>query len=63
MFCLSEELYRSLKLDKSGYALDEAALASPCDMNTYYSKEGQILWGVCDIETVLEYRGFCKWQI
>ena len=45
-----EELYKSLPLDKCGYASDEISSASPSDMELYYSKEKQRCYGVVGIE-------------
>ena len=44
------ELYRSLPLNKCGYAEQDSDSASPDDMLTYYSKEKQERYKVVGIE-------------
>ncbi len=45
-----EELYVALPLDKCGYSVDEIAIASPDDMQKYYTKEQIEKYGVVGIE-------------
>lgn len=45
------ELYNALPLDKCGYKVNEKA--DPSDMDIYYSKEQQALYGVVGIEIKL----------
>ena len=47
------ELYSTLPLEQCGYALDELDKASPADMEAYYSKEEQKLYGVVAIKIEL----------
>ena len=44
------ELYATLPLKQCGYSSDELATASPADMEQYYSKEEQSLFGVVAIK-------------
>ena len=53
-FSSFEELYRNLPLLKCGYTEAEVAEASPADMDQYYPKEKQALFGVLGIEIELE---------
>jgi ASC-1-like (ASCH) protein len=46
-------LYAALPLDKCGYLPEEMAIASPADMNIYYSAERQAQYGVVGIEITL----------
>ena len=46
-------LYRALPLDRCGYLPEELATASPADMDVYYSKEKQAIYGVLGIEIAL----------
>lgn len=46
-------LYAALPLDKCGYLPEEVAIASPADMNVYYSAEKQACYGVVGIEIAL----------
>ena len=48
-----EELYRSLPLEKCGYAGSEIDGASPDDMLAYYSAEEQERYGVVGMEIKL----------
>jgi len=48
-----EELYKTLPLLKCGYTEDDIHTASPKDMEAYYSKEKQQLYGVVGIEVEL----------
>ena len=45
-----DDLYASLSLEKCGYAPEEASQASARDMDSYYSPEDQMRWGVVGIE-------------
>lgn len=45
-----EELYRTLPLLRCGYTAENAAAASPDDMERYYSKQQQAIWGVVGID-------------
>ena len=47
------ELYRALPLEKCGYLPEEAASASPTDMEAYYTAEEQARCGVVGIELEL----------
>lgn len=44
------QLYRTLPLEKCGYAAHQLSAASPQDMLTYYSAEQQAQYGVVGIE-------------
>ena len=46
-------LYQALPLDRCGYLPEELATASPADMDVYYSKEKQAIYGVLGIEITL----------
>lgn len=46
-------LYRALPLERCGYTAEEAATASPRDMEKYYSPEDQKSCGVVGIELLL----------
>ena len=48
-----EDLYDSLPLLQCGYTENNISSASPDDMNLYYSKEKQELYGVIGIEIEL----------
>ena len=48
-----EELYRSLPLLKCGYTEENIASAAPEDMNVYYSREKQCVYGVVGIQIAL----------
>ena len=50
MFDSFEELYKNLPLLKCGYTEEDIHTASPWDMQAYYSKEEQQLYGVVGIE-------------
>ena len=43
-------LYAALPLERCGYLPEELAIASPADMNVYYSAERQSKYGVVGIE-------------
>ena len=45
-----KELYNSLPLLKCGYTEEDVSLASPSDMETYYSPEEEKKYGVIGIE-------------
>lgn len=45
-----EELYKNLPLIECGYTKENINTASPCDMEKYYSKEKQQLYGVVGIK-------------
>ena len=47
------ELYRALPLEQCGYLPEEAAAASPKDMEAYYTAEEQARYGVVGIELEL----------
>ena len=47
------ELYRAFSPECLGYLPEECASASPLDMEAYYSKEEQALYGVVGIEIAL----------
>ncbi len=53
LFKSFEELYKCLPPEKFGYAPNEIADASYTDMEEYYSKEEQALYGVVGIEIEL----------
>lgn len=46
-------LYETLPLEKCGYSAEELATASPDDMDIYYPKEKQSMYGVVGIEIEL----------
>lgn len=48
-----DELYNDLPLDKCGYDENNILYASPKDMELYYSKDKQQLYGVVAIELEL----------
>ena len=48
------ELYSALPLDQCGYRSDELATADPGDMDQYYPKEKQDLYGVLGIQITLD---------
>lgn len=50
IFSSFEDLYKALPLDKCGYLPEELPIASPKDMEAYYSKEKQAQYGVVGIE-------------
>ena len=52
-FASFDELYRALPLTACGYTEAEAGIASPRDMDRYYSPEAQQKWGVVGIELSL----------
>lgn len=45
-----EDLYKALPLDKCGYLPEQIVLASPKDMEEYYSVEKHAKYGVLGIE-------------
>ncbi|MBR7133690.1 MAG: RNA-binding protein [Clostridia bacterium] len=47
------ELYKSLPLNKCGYSLEQLHIASPKDMEEYYSITDQNKYGVLGIEVEL----------
>ncbi len=47
------ELYKSLPLNKCGYSLEQLHIASPKDMEKYYSTTEQNKYGVLGIEVEL----------
>ena len=49
-----EALYRAMPLEKCGYLPHEVKDASPRDMEAYYPKEKQALYGVVGIEIALK---------
>ncbi|MBR2342765.1 MAG: ASCH domain-containing protein [Clostridia bacterium] len=49
-FASFEELYGKLPLLKCGYTEDDISVATPSDMDIYYSKEKQKQYGVIGIE-------------
>ena len=52
-FASFEELYGNLPLLKCGYTEDDISVATPSDMDIYYSKEKQKQYGVIGIEIEL----------
>ena len=50
IFASFAELYRALPLEKCGYTAENAADASPSDMEEYYTREEQSRYGVIGIE-------------
>ena len=48
------QLYRTLPLEKCGYAAHQLSTASPQDMSAYYSAEQQAQYGVVGIEIRLQ---------
>ena len=48
-----DELYKNLPLLECGYTKDDIDIASPCDMEKYYSKEMQQQYGVVGIKISL----------
>lgn len=48
-----DELYRNLPLLECGYTEENVDVASPSDMERYYSKEEQSRYGVVGIRIVL----------
>ena len=53
LFTSFSELYAALPLLKCGYTDEDIATADPSDMDVYYSKEKQALYGVVAIEIKL----------
>lgn len=47
------ELYKNLPLMECGYTKEDIDIASPCDMEKYYSKEMQQQYGVVGIKISL----------
>ena len=45
-FASFEDLYRAFPLEELGYSADEAVMASPKDMEQFYSPEEQAQYGV-----------------
>ena len=45
-----EELYKKLPLLECGYTENDVSMASPDDMNQYYSKDKQMQYGVVGIK-------------
>lgn len=45
-----EELYKELPLLECGYTENDVSMASPDDMNQYYSKDKQMQYGVVGIK-------------
>lgn len=54
-FASFDELYAALPLTQCGYTPEEAATASPRDMDSYYSPEAQKQWGVVGIEITTDF--------
>ena len=54
-FASFDELYKSLPLTACGYTPEEAKIASPRDMDKYYSPEAQKTWGVVGIELSFDF--------
>ena len=54
-FASFQELYKELPLLKCGYTEKDIHIASPSDMDLYYSKEKQEKYGVIGIELQLTY--------
>ncbi len=52
-FSSFEELYNNLPLDKCGYNESNIHMATPKDMEKYYTREKQIQYGVVGIEISL----------
>lgn len=52
-FSSFDELYKELPLLKCGYTERDISMASPSDMDLYYSKEKQEKYGVVGIELKL----------
>jgi len=52
-FSSFDELYQVLPLQKCGYTPAELLTANASDMNSYYSKEKQLQYGVIGIEVEL----------
>lgn len=48
-----DELYKNLPLMECGYTKENIDIASPCDMEKYYSKEMQQQYGVVGIKISL----------
>lgn len=48
-----EELYKNLPLTECGYTEDNVSEADPADMEKYYSKERQSMYGVVGIRISL----------
>ena len=57
-----EELYDNLSLLECGYTEDNIASASPSDMEQYYSKDKQKLYGVVGIKLALDVTEIKKGQ-
>lgn len=53
-FASFEELYKNLPLDKCGYKAEEIFSARADDMDIYYPKEKQSVYGVLGIELKLK---------
>ncbi len=54
LFSSFDELYAALPLLKCGYTEDDISTAAPSDMELYYSKEEQAMYGVIGIEIKLK---------
>lgn len=52
-----DELYKNLPLLECGYTENDVSMASPDDMNQYYSKEEQKEYGVVGIKIRLIFPG------
>ena len=62
VFDTFEELYDRLPLLECGYTEDDIALASPADMELYYPKDRQKLYGVVGIKLALDVKEIKKGQ-
>lgn len=62
VFNTFEELYKNLPLLECGYTKDDIASASPSDMELYYPKDKQKLYGVVGIKLSLNVKEIKKGQ-
>ncbi len=62
VFNTFDELYKKLPLLECGYTEDDIASASPSDMELYYSKDRQKLYGVVGIKLALDVKEIKKGQ-
>lgn len=62
VFNTFEELYKNLPLLECGYTEDNIASASPSDMELYYTKDKQKLYGVVGIKLALDVKEIKKGQ-
>jgi len=61
VFNTFDELYKKLPLLECGYTEDDIASASPSDMELYYPKDKQKLYGVVGIKLSLDVQEIISW--